>query len=619
MTGNPDSDPKMFQRRFEGPCVLNFASVDTLFPMHAMLDGQGRIFSLGRTLWRVLDQDITGTNFFEAFAVKKPRSLKTIADLHAHSGRRFSVQAKGPVAQELRCTAVLLGPDGEDLLIDMAFASDLVDALKTHGLSASDFRANDASLDLVFLLETQAALLADAQRMTSALQEAKRQAERRADEDPVTGMPNRRSLESRLAAAMVASDQPLALLHVDLDKFKAINDIYGHAAGDYVLGGVAARLQSFAGHYTNGLAARIGGDEFAVLLPVKAGIDPILNAAEDLITDLCEPQRFEGQSLAIGASIGVIQFDPDPSVSASKLLSQSDIALYRAKEAGNTVTLLTPAMLNAHRSRQTLVEEIEAGLAEDQFRPHFQPQIDTSTGDIVGLEVVARWYHPERGILLPGVFIEAAVRANLMEPIDRLVRRQAFADYAGWLADGLQARRLSLNMTAANLRSPEFLEEMLDELMGVALSPSSIRLEMLESILFDATDDVIATQSERLRAAGFSFALDDFGTGHASLATLLAAPISTLKVDRSFVAGIDTNPTLQRITGSIIAMADQLGLAVMCEGVEAKAEVELLQRFGCHLFQGFYFGKPLSAEATRGWLEDWTRLAPDDRIGFGFG
>lgn len=591
------------------PYTFEFSKsmIDILCPMFLTVGADGCIEQVGPTLSLIFTQEIQKKNFFEVFSVEKPRRVNDFERLKTRLGTKLVLTARpdGGDPIQFRSVATELHNSPGGLLLDLSFGTSLSDAIKRFNLSGADFKPNDFSIDLFYTFETQRALLDDSQKMTDALTSAKEAAEREANLDSLTGIANRRSLYQQLEGMLhrPKDDIDLALLHIDLDKFKAINDTFGHAAGDEILKHTAKVMEAWAG--PDDLPVRIGGDEFALVLDGPHDKTSLFSLAENLIANITTPVRIDGHSCKVGASIGIVRFRAGDALSSDRLLINSDMALYEAKGAANGVKLLTPEMIRLHEERATLVSEIEKGIAEGQFVPYFQPQIDTKASKVCGLEVLARWDNPAKGVLSPPSFLEAANRANLMREIDRQVRQQAINAFATCRRDGVQVGKLSLNVTASNLRSPDFLEDLQDELFLAGLSPRSIQLELLESILFDQSDKFLIAQCLSLKAAGFTLALDDFGTGHAAISTLIEAPISTLKIDRSFVTGLDSNKKMQRITGAMLAMARQMGVDVMAEGVETRRELDLLEANGCRFFQGFYFSRPMAMIDLRSWLELW--------------
>ena len=578
--------------------------MDQLFPLHVAVKQDGTISSVGPTLLRILGEGIVGRSFFDGFAVRKPRQLGKLEALCAKTGTKLRVTALTDRGEEVafRGVATLIGKDQSHLLVDLSFGSALGEAVKRFKLSSSDFRPNDAAIDLLYTFETQQTLIDDSRKLAEALKDAKDDVEQKAYIDVVTGIANRRALHSALERALIDEDaeREFAILHIDLDRFKSINDTFGQAAGDLAIRRTAECIQWHARHQD--VSARLGGDEFALVLTDPPDDASLIELADVVRHEISRPVKFGQISFSVEASVGIVRFQPSTDRSIDTLLMKSSIALNEAKETGNGVTLLTPALVRRHDESAKLVAELESAIERKEFVPFFQAQIDAAVDEVVGLEVLARWRHPVHGIRPPVDFIETAVRTNLMGPIDRLVRKTAIETFASWREARLWDGKLSFNLSAQNLRSEEFVEEISDELFIAGLTPQSIQLELLESIMFDETDETLHRQAQTLLSKGFTLALDDFGTGHASIATLIDVPVSLLKIDRSFVTGLEQNTKLQRITGSMLAMASEIGLDVLAEGIETAGELAFLENAGCRLFQGYFFAKPQDAAATEHWL-----------------
>ncbi|WP_299850285.1 bifunctional diguanylate cyclase/phosphodiesterase [uncultured Roseovarius sp.] len=578
-----------------------------LFPMYVTLDATGRIEDHGPTLSHIFTEDITDRMFFDVFTVEKPRRIADLDALHKRTGVKLVITARPDHGEpiQFRSVAMRMDDDAGRLFLDFSIGVSLADAIKRFDLTGAHFRPNDFSIDLFYTFETQRALLDDSTKMARALTSAKEDAERKAYIDSVTGIANRRALYIHLEEILKGpkSGDTYALLHLDLDKFKLLNDTFGHAAGDTVLKHAATAMQARIGPAD--LAARIGGDEFAMVFRENHETGDLEQLAQNLAAEISRPVPIDGHRCNVEVSIGIIRFRAGDTDGADRLLMNSDIALYEAKRHSTPVMMLTPEMIRTHQDRLYLIAEIEDGLEDNQFVPFFQPQIDLGTGQICGVEALARWDHPQLGILPPGRFLETAIRANLMGRIDRMVRRKAIDCLAAWRRDGIALGKLSLNVTASNLRSADFVEDFQDELFIAGLIPGDIQIELLESILFDQTDKLLVDHCHALKEAGFVLALDDFGTGHASISTLIDTPISMLKIDRSFVSGIDRHPRMQSISGSFLAMAEHLGLSVMAEGVETPEELNILHAQGCQLFQGYHFSPPRAQDDIIAWTRDW--------------
>ena len=586
-----------------GPLALCADTVDLLFPLHILLDSAGRVETIGPTMARVMPHLSVGTDFFGAFRIDRPRQIAGMDGLRKSLGKKLIISGQLVAGDPIQFRSVACRVEHSDnLLIDFSFGENLAEVMKRYHLTTADFRPNDLSIDMLFSLEAQKALLEDSQLLTEALSKAKESAERAANIDLLTGIANRRAFSQYMSqiCATPSEETEYALFHFDLDKFKGVNDTFGHAAGDAVLKHTAKVLTSFIGPAD--MAARIGGDEFALVLTDPPRNDQIETSMRDLISSIASPIRIGEQRCRVGASVGVTRFHPALVDHPDQPLIESDIALYEAKEHKTPVVFLTAAMLARHMATSDTIQELEAGVAKGQFIPFFQPQLDLQSGAIVGLEVLGRWDHPTRGILAPGHWIEAATRAGLMPAIDRIVMKAALDRFSEWRKAGLARGKLSFNVTLANLLSQDFVESLGDDLLCAGISAEEIQIELLESILFDSADTALREQCERLTSAGFTLALDDFGTGHASIATLIDMPISVLKIDRSFVTGLDQKPKLQRITKSILAMSAEIGMEVIAEGVETQEELDLIAGLGCRYVQGYLISRPLDAAGCESWL-----------------
>ena len=582
-------------------------SVNGLFPMHVTLNTEGKIESVGPTLQRIFQDTLHGKFFFDCFRIEKPRNITDISHLSNAIGKRLIIWSNiaGRVPIKFRCVATRSELPEEAILIDFALGSSLDSMVAELGLSADDFKPNDFSLDLLYTIETQRTLFEDSQKLAQKLQQSKQLAEIAARVDHLTGIANRRGLhkymETLLEQDETAGDYAFLLL--DLDKFKHINDNYGNAAGDYTLKHIASLLRTFAGK--TAFAARIGGDEFVLILQGKFSETELNNQAQALLTAILGPIWFHGVIIQIEANIGALSFNTKDDAHSEQIFISANIALHEAKQSSQAITLLTQGMLKNHVKRADIVKEIAHGIEAGEFVPFFQPQINTRSMQIEGFEVLTRWQHPQRGLLPPSEFISLAHQAKLMGAMEHAVMKQAIHCFQSWREAGRTVEKLSLNLTAENLRSSSFIESVMYELQRAKLSPRAIVLELLESVVFEATDHILKARCEALSEAGFRLALDDFGTGHAAMSTLIDHPISTLKIDRSFISGIDKNTRLQRITKTILAMAQQLQLKVIAEGVETYEELDVLEGFGCHFVQGYYFSAPISATETSRWIRAW--------------
>ena len=423
--------------------------------------------------------------------------------------------------------------------------------------------------------------------------------------DPLTSMPNRRLLLNRLEKSCSTSrrsGQHGALLMIDLDHFKTLNDTLGHDVGDRLLVEVAKRLADCIRE--GDTAARLGGDEFIVMLDnlgrdaESAGVQAEI-VAEKIRLELARPYLLQADTEYFrSASVGISLFHGhDKTVDV--LLKQADIALYKAKDAGrNTIRFFDCAMQTALDERAALEAGLRRALSRDELILHVQPQVNAER-QLIGAEVLLRWHPPKQPMVLPGDFIPLAEDTGLIVPIGLWVLDQACAELRRWADEpGMAKLYMAVNVSARQFRQPDFVTQVADALSRHAVNPQRLKLELTESLLLDNVEDVVE-KMQALRRLGVRFSLDDFGTGYASLSYLKRFPFEQLKVDRSFIRDIMTNSDDAGIVRAIIAMGNTLRLSVVAEGVEDSEQHAYLVRHGCSLFQGYLFGKPMSFEDFR--------------------
>ena len=419
--------------------------------------------------------------------------------------------------------------------------------------------------------------------------------------DALTGLANRSLLLDRVQHAMntgVRSGQYAALLFLDLDDFKNINDLHGHHTGDQLLCLVAKRL---GGATRSGdTVARLGADEFVVMLESLAGeyqeaATQSEQCAKELLLTLGKPYQLDALKLHISVSMGVTLFN-DVSSTASDLIQQADMAMHQAKASGKQgIRFFDPAMQESVSTRLRLEEDIRRGLQAEEFIPYLQPQLD-GAGRVTGAEVLARWQHPQRGLLGPAVFIEVAEQAGLVEQIDVQMLRRACYQLAVWRQSPVTARlSLAVNLSARLLYQADFVQTLLQFLALSGADPHRLKLELTETLLFDDMPAAIARMHE-LRSHGVRFSIDDFGTGYSSLAYLQKLPLDQLKIDQSFVRELPEDDSSLAIIRAICALAGSLQLEVIAEGVETEEQHSRLQDIGCRYFQGYLFGRPMPLE-----------------------
>ncbi|MFT4243099.1 MAG: EAL domain-containing protein [Acidovorax sp.] len=419
--------------------------------------------------------------------------------------------------------------------------------------------------------------------------------------DMLTGLPNRRLLVDRLQRAMAASARSGAqgaLLFIDLDNFKDLNDTLGHDTGDQLLLQVAQRLKGCVRDADT--VARFGGDEFVVLIEGLHSDAPrasteAAQVARHITAALGKPYALGGASHHSTPSIGIALFGQQ-ACSVDELLKHADLAMYQAKAAGrNTQRFFDPDMQAAVSSRSALEADLRRGLQEKEFVLYYQPVVDAK-GRLLGAEALVRWNHPRRGLVSPAEFIPLAEQTGLILPLGQWVLEAACAQLVAWSRSALTRQFfLSVNVSVRQFRQPEFVERTLSALHDSGANPERLKLELTESLLLADVEDVIA-RMERLRRHGLGFSLDDFGTGYSSLSYLKRLPLDQLKIDQGFVRDLQTDPNDAAIVRTILALAHSLDLAVVAEGVETTGQLEFLQRHGCQAFQGYLFGRPMPAE-----------------------
>jgi diguanylate cyclase (GGDEF)-like protein/PAS domain S-box-containing protein len=423
--------------------------------------------------------------------------------------------------------------------------------------------------------------------------------------DPLTGLPNRRLMKDRLQQALAVSARTGcagALMFIDLDRFKSINDTLGHDRGDMLLQQVAQRL---AGCLREGdTVGRPGGDEFVVMLAADLSAAPEEAAAqaraagEKILLALSQPYDIAGSEYHGSASIGVALFGGHQ-VPMDELLKRADQAMYQAKAGGrNTLRFFDSAIQQSLQMRSTLETELRQAVQRGEFVLHYQPGFDRA-GRLLGAEALVRWQHPRRGVILPDEFIDIAEETGLIVSLGRWVLEAACAQLAAWSAEPEMARLfLSVNISARQLHDKRFVHSVLEAVDRTGADAALLKLELTESMMLADVGDTIA-KMKALKARGVGFALDDFGTGYASLTYLKRLPLDQLKIDRSFVSDMLTNPRDASIARTVVALGRSLGLTVIAEGVETQAQRDLLAGYGCHVFQGNLFGPAAPAQALR--------------------
>jgi diguanylate cyclase (GGDEF)-like protein/PAS domain S-box-containing protein len=415
-----------------------------------------------------------------------------------------------------------------------------------------------------------------------------------AHRDPLTGLANRVLITERLDEAvgrLTGTDRNVALLLLDLDGFKAVNDSFGHAVGDELLVAVASRLVSCLRFQD--LAARIGGDEFAILLePVDA--QEVVRVGERILEALAEPIELHRAQVVVTASVGIAHGNAERST--QDLLRDADVAMYMAKGQGkNRLVVFHPSMQERVATRLRLESQLRQAVDANEFELHYQPLVNLDTHRIVGVEALVRWHHPQRGLLLPAEFISVAEETGLIVPLGRWILAEACRQAARWQsADPGQLLSIGVNLSPRQLHDSELVASAAAALSDAGLSASALTIEITENLLLG--DSTLAeARLAQLRAMGIRIAVDDFGTGYSSLAYLRRLPVDILKIDRSFVAPLPDGPRPAALVRSIIDLSAALDVDTVAEGVENAEQAAILNSLGCHVAQGYYFGYPQPA------------------------
>ncbi|OWV85078.1 EAL domain-containing protein [Rhizobium sp. R693] len=501
-------------------------------------------------------------------ALESARHFKQVGDTHTlicrvptEDGSIRYVRSTGKVHQT---------PSGHQKIIGVAF--DVTeDALMTAQLKAAKDEAIAKNIELEL---------------------AKNRIEHNSLHDPLTALANRRKLDIALEKLTLdgrSERQKFAILHIDLDRFKEINDTLGHAAGDAML--IHASRVLSRNLRGDDLVARIGGDEFVILAHNASDADMSALAGR-IIEQMRQPIDFEGFACRCGVSIGIALAN-GVHVDARKVLINADIALYRAKSQGrNRYEFFNHNLQADIINNKRLADEILAGIENGEFTAWYQPQFSARTMQLTGVEALVRWQHPSRGLLTPDKFLKIADEINVVQTLDRIVLDTALKDKMRWTARGISVPKISVNVSARRLHD----ETLAESLRGLQIRPGELSFELVESIFLDESEDVAAHNLDQIKALGIDIEIDDFGTGHTSIVSLLKLKPKRLKIDRQLVQPVMNSPQERALVSSIIDIARSLGVETVAEGVETASHAALLNELGCDLLQGYAFSRPLSFE-----------------------
>jgi diguanylate cyclase (GGDEF)-like protein len=547
------------------------------------------VLVLGILRYRLLDlRPVARTHVVETM-----RDAVLVADAHGHVvdlnpsavhllGRRAGELVGRPVAallSELGGPAGLPDPGVYDVQVG---GGDRERDLELAVTPLEDAQGSTAGRVLVF-------------RDVTDRRELEQELRRLAYTDRLTGLPNRALFYDRLEQALVMATRrnaPVAVLFLDLDRFKIINDSLGHTIGDEVLVAVARRLRCCL--RAEDTLARLGGDEFAILLPEISNRRDSYLVTDKCLSALSGPEVIGENELTVNASIGVAIF-PEDGADVQHLLRSADAAMYRAKaRGGGRVETFTHLLEKEITRRHQIEVELRRGLRANELRALFQPYRELATGQLVGYEALVRWKHPQRGMLLPDDFLPLAAETGLIEAVDRWVLADACRQARQWPAP----LAVSVNVSAGRLRRGDLCQDTAAILAETGLDPSRLVLELNERILFDEVPDAVSSLAE-LAAAGVGLALDDFGAGYTSLEQLRRLPVTQVKIDRSLIAAVDQSEDDAAIVAAVIEFAHALGLSVTAEGIERSSQLDRLTELGCENGQGFLFNPPAAAPSVK--------------------
>lgn len=515
-----------------------------------------------------------------------PTPQETVFSERLHPDDRAQALARvesGIASQEPFANAFrIVRPDGEVRYVQSRSVT-FIDAEGARKLIGANW---DITEDVLLRQELEQAMqLAEARN--HELEAARTRIEYNALHDHLTGLPNRRYLEQQIDIWIAGKAAYCAILHIDLDRFKQINDTLGHLAGDAMLVHTAGALSSIVGNCD--FVARIGGDEFLILCDARHSREDVIALTDRIIDALRQPVPYDGHLCRFGASVG-IAWAPDVAVDAKQMLMNADIALYRAKGLGrNRYEFFTKQLqTQIHHAKRT-ADDIIKGLEDGEFVPFYQPQFNARTLEIAGVETLARWMHPRNGLLAPDYFLKIAEDINALTIIDRHIAELALRHFADWEAQGLSIPRISVNVSSPRLREAGLIES----LQQLRIPSGKLSFELLESIFLDDLDEAASRTLADLKALGIEIEIDDFGTGHASIIGLMKLNPSRLKIDRALIKPITESPEQRKLVGSIIDIGHSLNIDVVAEGVETRLHADMLRDLGCDILQGYAFARPM--------------------------
>lgn len=571
---------------------LSGDALDVICPFHLVVGTDGTLERVGPSLGRVAPAVRPGAALADLVRAEAPVGVELPdGGLGAPAGTLVVLRVlgtglalRGHVVRD-RDRAVFLGSPWVTRL----------DQLGELGLTISDFAVSDAVLDHLLMQQLQEHALEQSRRLAAELRTAAGELFHRASYDELTGLANR----SQVRRVLDRAGAPVAVLLLDLDDFKDVNGGLGHAVGDEVLQQVARRVSAVV--RSGDTVARLGGDEFVVLLPGVGGAAAAKAVAEKIVAAVGEPLLVAGGSLCMGAAVGIAVADGSDVQDSGTLLKRADLAMYRAKQTGCGWAVFDAAEDDVASERVRLVDALRRALAQGEVSVAYQPVVDPVTGRAVGVEALARWYDEDRGHVPPDRFIPVAEQSGLIVPLTRSVLRQSLTACAAWCADGLDLG-VAVNLSVHAVRRTDVPAMVTEELARAGVDPCRLTVEITESELAD-DGPRLREALAALRATGVTLSIDDFGTGFSSMSYLKRLPAQVLKIDRSFVRDLETDPRDLAIVRTLVQLAHGLSLGVVAEGVETDGALRMLAQMGCDLVQGYAVARPMPGDELLRWLE----------------
>ncbi|MDP3651428.1 MAG: EAL domain-containing protein [Rhodoferax sp.] len=530
----------------------------------------------------------------------KKRKLKQ----RIYAKQSWSLKLKRPM--QLREIAILAREVVVQLRENKADGRDGTASARERAILAAEAGQAMSEDQIQLLKQTNAHLVIatmESLRLTEQVEMARVELDHLAHHDPLTDLPNRILMQDRLGQAIEAArrqGRQLAVIYMDLDRFKHINDSLGHAVGDQLLRSVAQRLVACVRH--SDTVSRQGGDEFVLLLPLIEHAEDAALSAQKMLGALAQPHHIDDHDLYVSVSIGIGIF-PNDGQDAEALVKSADAAMYYAKETGrNNYKFFESGMNLRAIQRQSIEASLRKALDQQEFALYYQPKVNLVSGAVVGVEALIRWQHPEQGLLQPSHFVAIAEDCGLILPIGRWVLREACLQAQAWQQMGLPPITMAVNTSATEFRDRDFLYNLRTTLDETHFDPHCLELELTEGVLMQEAESTHIVL-HALADLGVQLAVDDFGTGYSSLSYLSRFPIDTLKIDQSFISHMSANPDDAAIVSAVISMGKSLNQRVIAEGVETPAQLAFLLAQHCDEGQGFYFSRPVTAQAFASLLQ----------------